>query len=412
MRAKEFLLEFAVPDDDLKWLADHSTSRLKTAIIKAFKAQHKSEQAHKASQAHKIDIERHEKPPEQRKKKDPRLAKPIDEDYEYNDENFFSRLKQMQTDDRTAFDKVMAKVYSHVISNLTQKIFSEKGLPTEANHHFDNIMIDANGKLEAKLEFLKKLGAQGILNPSTMFSGGLGNFDDILKYDDSVYEDIKFTVMNWTPKIGSNPAGKGEMFVILFTDGAAKAAVGDVKIGDITAEVKSYDARLIGHKGYGSTIGTFKEYLIKLKALVPNTEMPDDPNYYNWNYKGLTELNRIFTQAAQNHKGNQIKPLLDWTLHSLYVDSTPSQRDKVVDVIGTDGSFDVNEFIRQWMLFQFDYYKMLEHFTGILFVNPSTLDYLYISDTDDFDKNYDKFHIKPVFSWKDKQSIVIKISLL
>ena len=64
------------------------------------------------------------------------------------------------------------------------------------------------------------------------------------------------------------------------------------------------------------------------------------------------------------------------------------------------------------MLFQFDYYKMLEHFTGILFVNPSTLDYLYISDTDDFDKNYDKFHIKPVFSWKDKQSIVIKISLL
>ena len=89
MRAKEFLLEFAVPDDDLKWLADHSTSRLKTAIIKAFKAQHKSEQAHKASQAHKIDIERHEKPPEQRKKKDPRLAKPIDEDYDYDDAKFF-----------------------------------------------------------------------------------------------------------------------------------------------------------------------------------------------------------------------------------------------------------------------------------------------------------------------------------
>ena len=411
MRANEFLREFEVADEDLEWLAAHSTSRLKHAISRAFKTQHKAEKSHNAAVA-RHDAEPIKKAPELRKKKDPRLAKPIDEDYDYDDAKFFSQLKQMQIDDRTAFDKVMAKVWSHAISERTNKLFDEKDLPSGANHHFDNIIIDAHGSFVDKLKFLDKLVKHGILSASRIFKGGLGNFDNILEYDDPIYQDIKTTIMNWAPKIGSNPAGKGEMFVILFTDGAVKAAVGDVKVGDTTAEVKSYDARLIGHKGYGSTIGTFKEYLIKLKALVPNTEMPDDPNYYNWNYKGLTELNRIFTQAAQNHKGNQIKPLLDWTLHSLYVDSTPLQRDKVVDVIGTDGSFDVNEFIRQWMLFQFDYYKMVEHFTGILFVNPSTLDYLYISDTDDFDKNYDKFHIKPNFSWKDKQSIVIKISLL
>ena len=131
----------------------------------------------------------------------------------------------------------------------------------------------------------------------------------------------------------------------------------------------------MGHKGYGSTIGTFKEYLIKLQALVPDRELSDDPNYYNWNYKGLTELSRIFQEAVKSGHGNKIKPLLDWTLHSLYVSSTPEQRDRIVDVISSDGSFDVNEFIRQWMLFQFDYYKMIEHFTGcLLYTSPSPRD--------------------------------------
>lgn len=411
MRANEFLREFEVADEDLEWLAAHSTSRLKHAISRAFKTQHNAEKSHNAAVA-RHDAEPIKKAPELRKKKDPRLAKPIDEDYDYDDAKFFSQLKQMQIDDRTAFDKVMAKVWSHAISERTNKLFDEKDLPSEANHHFDNIIIDAHGSFVDKLKFLDKLVKHGILSASRIFKGGLGNFDNILEYDDPIYQDIKTTIMNWAPKIGSNPAGKGEMFVILFTNGAVKAAVGDVKVGDTTAEVKSYDARLIGHKGYGSTIGTFKEYLIKLKELVPEREFSDDPNYYNWNYKGLTELSRTFQEAVKNGKGAKVKPLLDWTLHSLYVNSTPEQRDKIVDVISNDGSFSVAEFIRQWMLFQFDYYKMLEHFTGILFVNPTTLDYLYVSDTDEFDKQYDKFYIKPNFSWKDKQSIVIKISLL
>jgi len=412
MRAKEFLREFEVADEDLEWLAAHSTSRLKHAITCAFKTQHDAEKSHKATAAAKRDVEHAEKPPELRKKKDPRLAQPIDEEYDYDDAKFFSQLKQMQSDDRAAFDKVMAKVWSHAISERTNKLFDEKDLPSEANQHFDNIIIDAHGSFVDKLKFLDKLVKHGILSASSIFKGGLGNFNNILEYDDPIYQDIKNPIMNWAPKIGSNPAGKGEMFVILFTNGAKKAAVGDVQVGDITAEVKSYDARLVGHKGYGSTIGTFKEYLIKLQALVPDRELSDDPNYYNWNYKGLTELSRIFQEAVKSGHGNKIKPLLDWTLHSLYVSSTPEQRDRIVDVISSDGSFDVNEFIRQWMLFQFDYYKMIEHFTGILFVNPTTLDYLYVSDTDEFDSNYDKFYIKPSFSWKDKQSIVIKISLL
>lgn len=414
MRAEEFLVEFSVANDDIHWLAKHASDKLKKAIVSTF---HKLKSAGKKRKTKASDEISSQDPPSLgRKKKDPRLAKPIDEDSAelkdlFSEQNFFNYLKTMQQSSPSEFHIIMAKVWSGQISVRAKELFKKKKLPLDATVHFDHIIIDAGGTFENKLKFLDKLIDNGPIDPSGIRTGGLGNFNDIMKYDNEIYQEIKRPIMNWTPKIGSTVSGKGEMFVILFTDDATKATVGDVDIDGATAEVKAYEARLIGHKGYGSTIGTFKEYVAKLHALFPDRKLPEDPNWYNWNYKGLSELSKLFSEAARAGKGDKIKPIIDWTLQSLYVDSTPEQRDKIVDVIAPDGSFDVDEFIRQWMLFQFDYYQMTEDFDGILFVNPVSFDFLYVSDTDEFADHYEKFRVQPTFSWKDKQSIVIKISL-
>jgi hypothetical protein len=90
----------------------------------------------------------------------------------------------------------------------------------------------------------------------------------------------------------------------------------------------------------------------------------------------------------------------------------------VLSTINSDGSFDVEEFRKQWFLLTYDYYMATSQdpktgigFDGILFIHQPSFSYSYIKNAKQIDTNWDNFELSPgLYNWTDAPSVAPKIT--
>lgn len=305
-------------------------------------------------------------------------------------------------------DRIATYVNRETLGDVIARTLLTKSLPVSLTRTIRGWFIDGEGTPEEKMQFVELMRTRGYIKTNALMSAEPNNFNNIRKFDSRVYDSVKDYFMQYEGSIGGVGIGKGELYCIFFAAGVTKGAPGDIIVGGNETEVKAVKSRFLATTGYGSTSSFFKTYRDMLQELVPTT-LPTDRNWFNWNYKGLHSLNDIFVKSGNPQA---CKDIIDKTLAALYVDSTPDQRSRVVDVISDDCSFDVNAFLNAWLLMQFDYYKSIDGFDGILFINPGNFNFVYIEDSMQLDDKRALFNVKPSLSWKESRNVTSQISLI
>lgn len=310
------------------------------------------------------------------------------------------------------FEKMYTEHNFKTIEDLVDDVIKARRLPSEYGDTISGWFRKASGTYEQKIEFLRDIRYNGYLETSALLSPEPSNFNSIAKYSSVVYDGVKDKFMSFEGKISGISIGKGELFCIFFASNVFKGSRGDLVIQGRDAEVKAIRSRFMATTGYGSTSSFFKTYKKMLQDLVPSMKdelEKKDRNWYNWNYSGLTNLRDIFINSRNPE---ECKRIIDKTLDALYLESTPEQRSRVSDVISNDGSFDVNSFLHAWVLMQFEYYKSVDGFDGILFLNPTNFNFVYIEDSSELDANWDLFRINPSLSWKEVRNVTSQVTLM
>ena len=269
------------------------------------------------------------------------------------------------------------------------------------------ILFESDQPFEDKLKFLKKLNSNSNLIPiETLLDDGTFSLNDCFK-NDQVFNDIKYHILSTTfiPNYTNTQLGKGEIFLTLFGEDVNKSLFGDISINGCEVEVKGHNARVRGMKGYSSPINANPIDYFKMKLNGIKLD-PKKMTLIQWN-----NLNSELDKCKMSH--NEIYDAFYELFSMFYVDKSYYQiADKWMESIVTGGRF--HEDSKHYMTaLQIDYYKSVEHFDKIIFVNVDTFNAVTISDGESYIKYKDLFKING-FSWvgKETRSAVNQITFM
>lgn len=100
------------------------------------------------------------------------------------------------------------------------------------------------------------------------------------KYD--LERELVESILRFEP--ATKPStGKGEVFMMVFIDGAKKGSVGDVEINGVEYEVKGTNARIKGQRGFGAQTAGARSFTRDIQELAARAGVQVDTNKLNYN---------------------------------------------------------------------------------------------------------------------------------
>ena len=314
-------------------------------------------------------------------------------------------------DDEIKLNKILSFIFQDKIQHQVKILMRQKMISGEEVYtHFEHLMINAPGVVTDKLDFLEEIKTKGGVNIKKLLNEGVvQNLSTVLKTKyPIILNSLAPAIINWTPQISSATIGRGEMFFFLFAKKIYQGNRGDLVTGGEEIEVKGNMARMVSTKGYATTPSIYKEYFYsELKAKYPKADK--NPNFYNFNRVGIQNLSDAYVAIGDS---KWVRNHLKTTFQKLYLEAKPALINKFIKgVMNQDGSLNTNEFILNFYCFQFEYYKQLDGWDGILFINPKNMNLLYIKTAECLRENLQNFKTSMSFSWKEGRCISYQLTL-
>ena len=314
-----------------------------------------------------------------------------------------------------------------------------------------NLFIHAPGSLEDKVSVAMKIDDSGrypgtgggVIKTKDMLRAGAGSIDKLMTESNPTLDYIKKNLITFRvqPSTTAVNTGDGEAFFLILGSGIAKLGAGDLNVLGREVEVKAQGARLKGFGGkgvYGDGATYWTKFnkdlmsLIKLTGVkelyqetsrppskknptgTPGVDIRSEPLHFSAG--NLAALSAVL--AATKPGAAKVKAILSDALVHIYRKATPEMINRVLSTINSDGSFDVEEFRKQWFLLTYDYYMATSKdpktgvgFDGILFIHQPSFSYSYIKNAKQIDTNWDNFELSPgLYNWTDAPSVAPKIT--
>jgi len=307
-------------------------------------------------------------------------------------------------------------------------ILEQKGAPAIKDSFIKEFFSVSGGTLEEKREFLESIENGGIIDKNKFFRKTPSELSSMFLVQNSFIKRISNKLFSWIPKgLSKTGVGAGEALFMLYIDGAEKPLgtsedAGDLVVDGVKYEVKSVSsktgsggARLSGASGYGSFSGYYKTFIKELDKKVgeANRRMVEantgsKENTFNFNRNGLKNLSSLFTKETN-------KDLQELVLNAyMYVFPKYSKSNfkKLISTI-KDGNIDFEEFKKENIRIQFDYYKKLDDWKGIVFLNESGKNIVYVENSDELVSLYENgnMNIGASLSWKEPRNFVYQYGL-
>lgn len=307
-----------------------------------------------------------------------------------------------------------------VLSRLNRKLLeahkndlAERISPSNADEVI-NFVEEARADIDDKQEFMSIVGkGTGIDGKKVLNATKRTSFDDIVSNrlkGNATYQSIKGKLLrqkNFTSP-GSKGIGDGELFLsILSKDiGADPADKGDIAVSGKSVEVKAQGARLRGQKGFAAGSGAkVKENLVQELSTLTG-EQVDDNRSLSFKPRGdLSFLNGIL----KGQDAKEVRAIFARAFEGLYPQIKSGTLNKwLKKIVQNDGTLaQDSEFLVAGMIF--DYYKSLEGFESILFLNSKKGVFQVIPDGETLVQNQKNFKITGFVRWDssiDRESVV------
>lgn len=373
------------------------------------------------------------------------------------DMQVYSLLKQVNPD---RAEQVWAFYNKQMLADYLVPALIEKDINRSDDHErIINLFVEAPGTLDDKLAIAMRLDTTGtkpntgggIINTQKLTTQGKGSINDLLTVKGPVVDYIKERLirMRVYPSTTSAATGDGEAFFLILGANITKRGKGDLNVGEATpagaldvagkeVEVKAQGARLKGFGGkgtYGDGATYYKQFNDELLTIIgpEGSDMLDElapPTKatlgwsqgtvpFNFVGRNLTALAEVLSQyaTASGSTPEDVKQMFLGMIKHVYPKITPNMYSGVLNTINKDGSFDVEEFRKQWFLMTYEYYletsrdKTGQTYDGILFIHQPSFTYSYVKDSKEISKNWDDFELNTsLYNWTDTQSVAPKIT--
>lgn len=372
------------------------------------------------------------------------------------DMQVYSLLKQVNPD---RAEQVWAFYNKQMLADYLVPALIEKDINRADDHErIISLFVEAPGTLDDKLAIAMRLDTTGtrpntgggIINTRKLTTQGDGSINQLLTATGPVVDYIKERLirMRVYPSTTSAATGDGEAFFLILGANITKRGKGDLNVSSADAgaldiagkevEVKAQGARLKGFGGKG-TYGDGATYYKKfnddlltiigpegsaiLDELAPPTKATlgwsQGTVPFNFVGRNLTALSEVLSQygTTTGSKPQDVKQMFLGMIKHVYPKITPDMYSDVLKTINKKGSFDVEEFRKQWFLMTYEYYletsrdKTGQTYDGILFIHQPSFTYCYVKDADEISKNWEDFELNTsLYNWTDTQSVAPKIT--
>lgn len=324
--------------------------------------------------------------------------------------------------------------YKETTAQNCKAIAAKKYFKSEAADILLNMFLKCPGDFHHRTEISRiLLDGGGVLNLEKFSGPGKGIFDDFImkKYrTDPVVQSLKHQLMNrkdLPTQTSAASKGVGEDLICILGDPVQKLSPGDLNINGREIEVKAIGARLKGFSGvdvYGNAAAIYGEW-----ANLVNKALGKDgiammaqsganlTKYMHFSKSNLEALAKGFAASKVKDKSQIMKEAFDLMLGTLYVQSTVSMRNIVLNCFNKD-SFDPEVLRQQWMLLNYDYYKLTTkdkttgtQLEGIMFFNQTDERWVIITDKSQLVKQINEFTIgSDLFNWTNPNGQAPKIT--
>jgi len=390
----------------------------------------------------------------------------VGEALEAADLQVYSLLKEVNPE---RAEQVWAFYNKQMIADYLVPALKEKDINRTDDHdRIIGLFVEAPGTLEDKLAIAMRLDTTGerpntgggIINTKKLTTQGKGSINDLITVKKNPVVDYikeRLITMRVYPSTTSAATGDGEAFFLILGAGVTKRGKGDLNVGvaGITkkdklhnpsplevngkeVEVKAQGARLKGFGGkgtYGDGATYYKQFnqdllsIIgpdgsnELDALCPPTKATagwkQGSVAFNFVGRNLTALSQVLATWAKKNGSTpaDVKAMFEGMIHHVYPKATPDMYKPLLNTIGKNCSFDVEEFRKQWFLMTYAYYLETSRddsgqtYDGILFIHQPTFTYSYVKDARELSDNWGDFELNTsLYNWTDTQSVAPKIT--
>lgn len=390
---------------------------------------------------------------------------PVGEAISADELQLLSLLKQVNPE---RADQVWAFYNKKMLEEYIIPALKEKDIPREDDHQrIVGLFVEAPGTLEDKLAIAMRLDTTGerpntgggIINTKKLTTQGKGSIDDLITVKKNPVVDFikkRLITMRVYPSTTSAATGDGEAFFLILGAGITKRGKGDLNVGagmskkdklhnpspmevnGKEVEVKAQGARLKGFGGKGtygdgaSYYKTFNQDLINiigqegnnyLGQLLPGSKATGGwGNGKNPLHFGLANLHALSNVLKMFVKKNgatpkQVREMFLGMINHVYPKIEPDMYNDLLKTIDKFGSFDVDEFRKQWFLMTYKYYMETSRddsgqtYDGILFIHQPTFTYSYIKGPEAMSEQWGDFELNStLYNWTDTQSVAPKIT--
>jgi len=152
----------------------------------------------------------------------------------------------------------------------------ETGLTDQQIKELLNVVYD----YDEPEKFFNALNNQ--IDVKDFFNAPGGDVVDLITDKYGLERDLVINLLRFEP--ATKPStGKGEVFMMIFIDGAKKGTVGDVDINGVEYEIKGTNARIRGQRGFGAQTAGARAFLTGLQELIQKSGLNIDVGKPNFN---------------------------------------------------------------------------------------------------------------------------------
>jgi hypothetical protein len=276
-------------------------------------------------------------------------------------------------------------------------------------------LADADLPPKEVQDFLKKLSVDGILKVDTLLEPGvIHSLDKLIDTGyRSIFDKIKNDLFSkLSGSIGERGAvGKGEYLLSIMSPKINRTGgAGDLDVDGNSVEVKAGTNGRVGPYGSFSLAGRFPEFLSFIQELVRAGKLPssklqlaNDPIKFNPTKLKMTFFTDFF-ETEENVKLALGKML------AMHYGNNYDTESIVNKVVGSGGSINGDMLAKEMMKASFTVYKDAKGFAGILVLDETATNFLYIDSPESMAESSGKYFGVTFPSWIGDASNCMKIS--
>jgi|2_EtaG_2_1085320.scaffolds.fasta_scaffold19866_2 hypothetical protein len=214
------------------------------------------------------------------------------------------------------------------------------------------------------------------MNVEEFFAAPGGDVVDLVAKKYGLERDLVVDLLRFEPTTKPS-TGKGEVFMMLFIDGAKKGSVGDVDINGVEYEIKGSGARLKGQHGFGAHTAGARTMKAELEKLISKSGLDFDITDASFDIRKTDNgvIDQIANElvATGDITKEDIAEIYAKGLKEVY-ENADLEKDLLSWIrndLNEDGTMKAEEFKSDYFLFGLRYYTKQENFNYLVSIGTA-----------------------------------------